>query len=575
MNYSRFCLSLLPLCFVAALSAQPEIAWQTCLGGSDEDLPNALFDLPDGSVFLAGVTYSADVNGHHGNADFFAARLDPQGNLLWQRSLGSSEFDYLTDAKLTPDGGFLLAGWASANDGDVSGSHGSQDAWLVKLSAEGNLEWQRSIGGTKKDAANFVLLLPGGGYLCGGRTASPDGDIAGFQGVEDCWLAQLDEAGNLLWLRTYGGAAEDAFLCGATCPDGGFLLGGYTSSVEGDVTLQHGEFDIWLVKTDADGNLLWQKTLGGSVNEGITGMAALADGCFIAGYTNSADGDVTQQRGATDAWMLRLDAGGNLLWQKTLGSEGADAVRSFVQTPDGGFLVSGNTGEGGSDFPQRFGKSDYWAAKLSGSGELVWASAFGGTDDDLGFALAHSAEGFAMTGMSKSNDGQVSGNHGSGDIWLIFFDEYGNLRWQQSFGGSGIEPYGNNVLLPASDGGYLLANSSASNDGNVSGQHGSKDIWLLKLKPFATPPLDTPECSLDLKIFPNPTSGKVTVAGTRSSFFSEMSLFDAAGRLVWKGGELRSPAPLDWTGLPQGVYFLVAHCPEGMRAKKIVINSKL
>lgn len=241
-------------------------------------------------------------------------RLDADGNLIWQKSLGGSGEDEAYYVQETNDGGFVIVGESESTDGDVTGNHGEGDYWVVKLNASGYFLWQKSFGGSSVDYPRMVKQTGDGGLVIAGWTSSVDGDVTGNKGDTDYWVIKLNESGMLQWQKCLGGSDYDFAYAIDPTADNGFIVTGYTHSSDGDVTGHHGSTDYWLVKLDATGNLMWQKALGGSQYDQSYSVQQAADGSYIvAGLSFSNDGDVTGNHetaiGTTqDCWIVKLSA---------------------------------------------------------------------------------------------------------------------------------------------------------------------------------------------------------------------------------------------------------------------------
>ncbi|MBP6312233.1 MAG: T9SS type A sorting domain-containing protein [Flavobacteriales bacterium] len=408
------------------MSAQaPAIVWQKTFGGNTEERATSTQQTTDGGYIVAGYTTSndGDVTGNHGSSDFWVVKLDPLGNLIWQKTIGGSDRDEANSIQQTTDGGYVVAGRSSSMDGDATGNQGSYDYWVVKLDSLGNLVWEKTLGGSGIDEAYSIQQTTDGGYIVAGNSNSTDGDLTGNQGNFDYWVVKLDPLGNLVWQKTLGGSGNwDKATSIQQCTDGGYIVAGYTTSMDGDVTGNQGGIDYWVVKLDPFGNLVWQKALGGSDSDIALSIQQCTDGGYIvAGYTASMDGDVTGNQGAFDCWVAKLDPLGNLVWQKTLGESGADYGSSIQQTTDGGYIVAGmfsSDGDVSGMFP---GDYDYWVIKLDPLGNLVWQKTVGGSGEEQGISIQQSTDGgYIVAGSTKySYDGDVSGNHGYWDIWVV------------------------------------------------------------------------------------------------------------------------------------------------------------
>ena len=264
--------------------------------------------------------------------------------LQWQKCLGGTSDDIAQSIQPTPDGGYILAGQSSSNNGDVSGNHGSADAWIVKINSTGSLQWQKALGGTSNDGASSIQPTPDGGYIVAGYTASTNGDVTGNHGGGDNWVVKLSSTGSLQWQKALGGTSSDWALSTQPTPDGGCIVAGFANSTNGDVTGNHGNGDAWVVKLSSTGSLQWQKSLGGTGEDMADSIQPTPDGGYImAGYTTSSNGDVTGNHGGRDAWVVKLSSTGNLQWQKCLGGTSREDNSSIQPTSDGGYIMAGST----------------------------------------------------------------------------------------------------------------------------------------------------------------------------------------------------------------------------------------
>ncbi|MBK9462984.1 MAG: SprB repeat-containing protein, partial [Sphingobacteriales bacterium] len=439
-------------------------------------------------VDTVGVNYACASN------PYISCLQEAQPTIEWQKSLGGSNNDYGYSAKQTPDGGYIVAGTAASTNFNVTGNHGGNDYWVVKLNAAGSIVWQKTYGGADDDDAKDIQLTPDGGYIVAGNTYSTNGDITLNNGQNDYWVVKLDSNGNIVWQKTLGGESYDYAESITLTNDGGYAIAGYSFSVGGNVTGNHGLFDYWIVKLDSNGNLVWQNALGGTdVEEAYSIRLTTDNGFIVAGSTYSPNsGDVTGNHGTNtrDYWIVKLNANGSLVWQKALGGTISDAAYDVQQTTDGGYIVAGYAQSNNGDVTNNHGSLDYWIVKLDSNGNLIWQKALGGSSSDWAYSIAQTTDGgFVVTGYTSSNNGDVSGNNGAFDYSTMKLDANGNLVWQKSLGSTDDDTAFD--VLQTTDGGYLLTGSAGANGGNVTGNHGFNDYWIVKL---AAPELVTPTC---------------------------------------------------------------------------------
>ncbi len=394
-------------------------------GGLGLDRAETFLETIEGDYIIVGTANSTDghVSGNHGSDDVWLIKLDNAGDLIWEKSLGGSLQDNGYALNLTSDGGYIIAGSSYSSDGDVSENKGTLDAWAIKVSSLGTIEWESTFGGSLGESFSSIMQTSDGGYIATGYTASLDGDVSSSNGNHDYWVVKMDAAGDLEWEETYGGSEFDTAQELAPAADGGYVIVGSTNSSDGDVTGFKGNYDVWVVKIDAAGTLQWQKTYGGTGQDSGNAIAATMDNGFVlAGRTYSTDGDVVGQHGNQDYWVVKIDDAGTLQWQNTLGGTFGETAYDVQQTFDGDYLVAGYTQSVDGDISENFGDWDMWLVKLDVSGNLVWEKSHGDTSHDLAKSVQVTSEGAILLG------GFISDVSTTGDsYWMLKLDGQGNL----------------------------------------------------------------------------------------------------------------------------------------------------
>ncbi len=297
--------------WVVKLDTSGTIEWEQCYGVMGGAIPYAILETSGG-----GYALTANVGTVDQADDTWLAKLDSAGTILWERTYGGSSSDIITAMQQTVDGGYILAGVTASNDGDVWGLHNSEDGWVVKVDASGNIEWQRALGGSFIDTFMGVHQAIDGGYLAVGYTHSTDGDVTGWhEGYDpwegypypDGWVVKLSAAGVIEWQRALGGTDFDSFWGSAYSTDGLLTLVGEAYSDDGNVSIQHGAGDLWVAQLNAFGTLQWQRSLGGTELDHGNGAAFCGDGSTVlTGFTSSVDGDASGNHGGADAWVVKL-----------------------------------------------------------------------------------------------------------------------------------------------------------------------------------------------------------------------------------------------------------------------------
>jgi len=358
-------------------------------GGTYYDRAYSVRQTSDGGYIVAGWTWSFG----GGGPDFFLIKTDASGNVQWAKTYGGTGDDRAYSVQQTSDGGYIVAGYT------YSLGAGGRDFFLVKTDANGNLQWAKTYGGTSWEEAYSVRQTSDGGYIVAGWTVSFGA------GLGDFFLIKTDANGNVQWAKTYGGTDSDWARFVQQTSDGGYIVAGWTQSFGA------GSRDILLIKTDANGNVQWAKTYGGTSYERAFSVQQTSDGGYIvAGYTWSFGA------GFSDLFLIKTDASGNLQWAKTYGGTGIDSTISVQQTSDGGYIVAGWTDSFGA------GSWDILLIKTDANGNVQWAKTYGGTDWDFAYSVQQTSDGgYIVAGITYSFGA------GGSDFFLIKTDANGNI----------------------------------------------------------------------------------------------------------------------------------------------------
>lgn len=471
----------------------------------------------------------------------------------WQKSLGGSGEERAESIQQTSDGGYIVAGSSKSNDGDVSGNHGNFDYWVVKLNNLGNIQWQKSLCGSESDRATSVQQTSDGGFIVTGYTYSNNGDVSNNHGASDIWVVKLDNSGNLQWEKSYGTGLNDSGTSVKETSDGGYIVTG-TSWINSNLS-----DDYKVLKLDSSGNIQWQKNYGGSKSDWGQSIIQTSDESYIiVGGSYSNNGDVTGHHGSTeylDCWIVKLDTTGNIQWQKSLGGSLNDIGYSIQQTTDGGYIVSATSWSNDGDVSGHHGNtqtSDYWIVKLDTTGNIQWEKSLGGSGSERTESIRQTLDGgFIIAGYSDSVDGDVSGDDDSYKYWIVKLDKFGNIHWEKSFGGTDTDiPLS---IQQTSNNGYIVAGTSRSNDGDVTGNHGDFDYWIVKLSPegLGITDFDNQEA---FSIYPNPVRNTLMISGISPN--TKIMISSLNGEIIKEFTAKNSFESIDVSGLPAGVYFV-------------------
>jgi hypothetical protein len=416
---------------INAQNTPPSIQWQKSLGGTSDEAAYSIKQTNDGGYIIAGYGSSSngDVTVNLGMEDYWIVKIDSTGNIQWQKSFGGSSSDYAKSIQQTIDGGYIVAGRSRSNDNDVTVNKGYYDYWVVKIDTSGNLQWQKSFGGTSDDEAQSIIQTKDGGYIIAGWSSSNDGNVTGNHGGYDYWIVKIDTSGNLQWQKCFGGSVSDQANSILQIKDGSYIIAGYSCSNDSDVTGNNGNADYWIIKIDSIGNIKWQKSIGGTGDDLAQSIQITNDGSYIiAGWSGSNNGSVSGNHGGFDYCILKIDTSGNVQWQKSFGGSNDDYARSIQQTNDGGYVIAGNSVSNDGDVTGQhslinLGWCDDWVVKIDTSGNLQWQKALGGTGSEAAFSVLQTIDGgYIVAGPSRSNDGDVIGHYGNtlyNDYWIV------------------------------------------------------------------------------------------------------------------------------------------------------------
>ena len=504
------------------------------------------------------------------------AKLNAQ-EIEWQNTIGGSNRDYISMIHQTADGGYILGGYSNSNiSGDkTENSNGLYDYWIVKTDAEGNIQWQNTIGGSGEERLTSISQTVDGGYILGGTS---DSNVSGDKtensnGSFDYWIVKIDSIGNIQWQNTIGGNNQDQLWSVQTTSDGGYILGGNSmSDISGDKTenVLGAYFDFWIIKTDSIGNIQWQNTIGGNDDDQLFYIQQTNDtGYILGGFSRSnISVDKTENAiGSDDYWIVKIDFNGNIQWQNTIGGIASELLHSISQTLDGGYVIGGHSASGisGDKTENTYGSWDHWIVKTDSIGTLQWQSNIGGSNTDQLWSLQQTTDGgYISAGFSNSNISGVKKEDcfGQDDFWVIKTDSIGNVQWQNSIAGDD-----NDRLLciqETIDGEYILGGYSES---NISGDktensNGDSDYWIIKLTDKYN--LITGKTFLDLNSNSTQDIGEpslqnktITETNTNRFAFTQPNGFYSVSVLD-TGSFSDSPAPLNYyTAVPvsQGATF--------------------
>lgn len=486
-------------------------------------------------------------------------------DILWEKTIGGKHADYLFDLRPTPDYGFLLAGSSlSRKTGSKTDDNsGDLDYWLWKMDEEGKPVWQKSYGGSGSDLLQSVQLTSDGGYILGGTSESQKGfhKKDSSRGKSDYWILKLDAHGVEQWQKTLGGAGLDQLKTVIQTSDGGYLVAGSSSSDNsGDKTEKsRGNLDYWLVRLDSKGNIKWQRTLGGKYADILKSVIQTKDGGYLVGGTSNSpeSGDKTEPNyGLGDYWVLKLDAEGRIEWQRTYGGDQDDQLKVVHQTPEGDYLLGGNSNSGTTNTKTKTNKSgtDIWLLKIAPNGTPLWQETYSFGKVDFLASLHEETDGTLLLGAySKSNPySKKQNNENSGNYIAMKLTDKGEEVWTKTIGSRGEDIL--TELAMTRDGGYLMAGTSKGKpSGDKNSSVGSQDFWVVKLRDKDKKVKER----IVVEAVPNPTKESTNIIVGFDYDYGTCSVYDLGGRQLQSFDiKKERTIPVTISNLPEGIYLV-------------------
>ena len=503
----------------------------------------------------------------------YCANISAQ-EILWEKSFGGKQSEYLLDVISTADYGFLLVGSSLS---DKSGNKDSKgigdlDYWLWKMSERGDIDWQKQLGGSKTDFLQTAIVTIDGGFLLGGISDSNKGGdkmVDGF-GSNDFWIIKLDAAGNEQWQQTIGGESQELLSVVIQTKDGGYLIAGSSSSsaqksdnLSQNLYLKtsehYGNLDYWIIKLSRTGQLQWQRSFGGEYADILKSAIQTVDGGYLIGGTSnsSISGNKTIDNfGMNDYWILKLDKDGKIEWQDVFGGNKDDELSQILLTSDNNYLLAGHSfsnTDGNKTKSNREG-SDLWLVKIDQNNSILWQETYHIGKQDFLMSIVENKENTLLIGAyakSEITQRQKQEKENINDYTIIKLDANGEELWRKSVGGSNED-----ILCKAvetREGGYVLAGTSNS---KISGDRNSSiemnDFWVVKLNDKDK----SPHLKNIIEAIPNPANDYTNVIIGYDYEEGTASLYDLAGRQIKSFKIYNRTVPIALTGLPEGIYIV-------------------
>lgn len=533
------------LCMAVAFAAfnsfaqAPEIQWSKAFGGTGNEEAYSIIQTADGGFVFAGETSSADndVSENNGAKDLWVVKLNAQGAIQWENTYGADLYDG-GSVQATADGGFIIGGYSEGLGPDM---------FILKLSAAGDQEWEAAIGGTNGSTLKKILTLSDG-YLVLGDTYIMDETTSNL--YWNIYAAKLNTAGEIVWEQTYGELGENEDFEDATATDDGHfaILGS---------KLNQDNYDAWLFKINGNGVVQWEQTYGGSTNENPSGIEVASDGGYVFSAQSSSYGNIS------DIIVYKTSDNGQLQWHAVTGGSGVE-YGVVKQTSDGGYIVSGYTYSDDGDAVGTLGVTDLLVVKLNADGTKAWSNIYGGEGDEyFGYSyqfnqpyhlkvanILETNNGYVISALThNTGNGSLPGSHGEEDSWLIKINHSGDLLWDVPFGGSNDDVAAQ--VIKTEDGGYATIGFTLSADGDVSNYHGLTDVWVTKFGPETLSSSDF--TATGFSVYPNPVSTVLNVVLPDNNAPQTVCVTDITGKKVMheNGQNLINVEKLE-----AGIYFI-------------------
>ncbi|OKS85717.1 hypothetical protein RG47T_1163 [Mucilaginibacter polytrichastri] len=516
-------------------------------------------------------------------------------DILWERSYGGKQAEYLLDAQPTADYGFILAGASlSVKGGNKEESNVSDlDYWVWKMNEKGEAEWQKNFGGSGPDMLYSIKNTNDGGFILAGTSESNKGfnKIDAALGKEDIWVVKLNAKGGEEWQKTIGGPGQDLVKSISQTTDGGYIIGGSSASPQslkvkkglddpyGKSETCRGGLDYWVIKLDNKGKIAWQRTMGGQYNDVLESIVQTNDGGYImGGYSNSpASIDKSLDNyGAGDYWVVKVDKDGATEWEKLYGGEEDDHLYCIAQAKDGGYILGGSSASATTGNKSKTNKkgADFWVLKIDVKGGILWQETYNTGNVDVLTSLVENSDGTMLIGGYAQSEviGQErkKDKKDINDYIAIKIAAEGEELWKQTVGSNGEDLL--KKLVETRDGGYILAGTSKgtiSRDKNSA--RGSNDFWVVKLKDKDKKKKKEEKRTL-LEAIPNPAGEFTNIIVGFDFSGGTAAVYDLSGRLLQQFEVSSRTIPLDMSQYPEGVYIVEVKTDKGTDSVKVIRN---
>lgn len=402
-------------------------------GGSEEDIAHSIISTTDGGFAIIGNTQSTDGDfseKKRTGSDIFVMKFDLNASLEWTHTYGGSEDDRGFDIVELSTGGFALIGYSKSEDGDASLNQGQHDNWVLRIDAMGTLLWEKSFGFLGHDHAYNIIATEDGGLFFNGfldvtasKGAGQDGKQFHYNqrhGVGEFWCHKIDQNGNLVWRRYFGGTSNDRSYDAIETTEGDFVLVGASESQDVDISDPRGSYDAWIVKLNAGGDLIWERSFGGSEYDGAQSILENRNGDYVVmGQTYSEDEDIKNAKGSSDIFLAFYSKEGVLKSTTNIGNEGFETARALFERADGTLVLLGHQAPLGMSSQESFLTNNLFLVHTLSNGSVINTYALKGNGLDIPYGIREDKTGkIYVVGSTESSAGNFPNSRGGKDIFV-------------------------------------------------------------------------------------------------------------------------------------------------------------
>jgi hypothetical protein len=387
------------------------LQWDVTLGGPYTDRARCIRQTPDGGYIVACDLFSEITISNYHDWDAWLLRLDGRGKVIWKKNFGGTSNELFWVVQPTIDGGWIVGGqsYSPASENKMSPAYGQGDYWLVRLDKSGNKLWDKSFGGDRRDYITGIQETSDGGFMVVGTSESnTNGNktvplFATYNPrLADIWLLRLHANGEIIWQRAYGGDSFDRSASIERTASGNYVICGESESAPSGIktSLNYGLSDVWVVCINADGDVLWERSFGGNYHDQGIHAVQTSDGGFLVGATTSSatSGNKSSSHfGSSDLWVIKLDAAGTKVWERSFGGNAYDSLCGVLQTSEGNLIVGGwaeGLSEGGNKIaPRRSFMGDVWLIRLDNDGNRLWEETYSALEGAVAYWIVPTSDG--------------------------------------------------------------------------------------------------------------------------------------------------------------------------------------